>query len=73
MATMRHCDVSVATDTGGSVRLPAAYTGLLGFKPSYGMISRRGVIPYANSLDTVGLLAKDTLDLYVIFSKFAVQ
>ena len=72
MVAMRHCDVSIATDTGGSVRLPAAYTGLVGFKPSYGMISRRGVIPYANSLDTVGLLARGTMDLYVIYSKFAV-
>lgn len=52
-------DLALGTDTGGSVRLPAAYTGTVGFKPSYGMISRWGVIPYANSLDTVGFLAKD--------------
>jgi aspartyl-tRNA(Asn)/glutamyl-tRNA(Gln) amidotransferase subunit A len=51
-------DVALGTDTGGSVRLPAAYTGVVGYKPSYGMISRWGVVPYANSLDTVGLLAK---------------
>lgn len=50
--------VALGTDTGGSVRLPAAYTGVVGFKPSYGMLSRYGVIPYANSLDTVGLLAR---------------
>ncbi|KAK3943125.1 amidase signature domain-containing protein [Diplogelasinospora grovesii] len=50
-------DVALGTDTGGSVRLPAAYTGVVGFKPSYGMLSRHGVVPYANSLDTVGLLA----------------
>ncbi|KAL8393387.1 hypothetical protein RB595_003236 [Gaeumannomyces hyphopodioides] len=51
-------DVALGTDTGGSVRLPAAYNAVVGFKPSYGMLSRRGVVPYANSLDTVGLLAR---------------
>ncbi|CAK7565378.1 MAG: Trimeric GatFAB AmidoTransferase(AdT) complex subunit [Sporothrix epigloea] len=52
-------DVALGTDTGGSVRLPAAYGGVVGFKPSYGMLSRFGVVPYANSLDTVGLLARE--------------
>jgi aspartyl-tRNA(Asn)/glutamyl-tRNA(Gln) amidotransferase subunit A len=56
--------VGIGTDTGGSVRLPAAYMSLFGFKPSYGMISRLGVIPYANSLDTVGILARTAKDLY---------
>ncbi|KAJ1335825.1 aspartyl-tRNA(Asn)/glutamyl-tRNA(Gln) amidotransferase subunit A [Microdochium nivale] len=51
-------DIALGTDTGGSVRMPAAFTGTVGFKPSYGMLSRFGVVPYANSLDTVGLLAK---------------
>jgi aspartyl-tRNA(Asn)/glutamyl-tRNA(Gln) amidotransferase subunit A len=50
------CINALGTDTGGSVRLPAAYTGIVGFKPSYGRLSRWGVIPYANSLDTVGVL-----------------
>ena len=53
------CSVALGTDTGGSVRLPAAYTGLFGFKPSYGVISRWGVVPYANSMDTVGIIASD--------------
>jgi len=52
-------DFALGTDTGGSVRLPAAYTGVVGFKPSYGKISRRGVIPYANSLDTVGIFSSN--------------
>ncbi|XXH02764.1 hypothetical protein Hte_009149 [Hypoxylon texense] len=51
-------ELALGTDTGGSVRMPAAYTGTVGFKPSYGMLSRWGVVPYANSLDTVGLLAR---------------
>ena len=50
-------DSTLGTDTGGSVRLPAAYNGVHGFKPSYGLLSRWGVVPYANSLDTVGLMA----------------
>ncbi|TAQ84524.1 hypothetical protein B7494_g7156 [Chlorociboria aeruginascens] len=55
-------DVALGTDTGGSVRLPAAYNGIVGFKPSYGLISRFGVIPYANSLDTVGFLTQSVKD-----------
>lgn len=51
---------ALGTDTGGSIRLPAAYTGTVGFKPSYGLLSRWGVVAYANSLDTVGILARST-------------
>lgn len=49
------------------MRLPAAYTGIVGFKPSYGMVSRWGVIAYANSLDTVGILAMDSTSAREVF------
>ncbi|CCE61622.1 hypothetical protein TPHA_0A05480 [Tetrapisispora phaffii CBS 4417] len=61
-------DFSLGTDTGGSVRLPAAYTSILGFKPSYGRISRHGVIAYAQSFDTVGILSKDIQMIKKIFN-----
>lgn len=61
------CWAALGTDTGGSVRLPAAYTGVVGFKPSYGLLSRWGVIAYANSLDTVGILGKAVEDVRAVF------
>lgn len=63
------CWAALGTDTGGSVRLPAAYTGVVGFKPSYGLLSRWGVIAYANSLDTVGIMGKNVGDVKAIFGK----
>jgi len=60
---------ALGTDTGGSVRLPAAYTGIVGFKPSYGLLSRWGVIAYANSLDTVGVLGGSVRSVRGIFSE----
>lgn len=61
------CRIALGTDTGGSVRLPAAYTGLIGFKPSYGRLSRYGVVPYANSLDTVGIVGSHCEDILRTF------
>ncbi|KAF9740456.1 hypothetical protein PMIN02_011002 [Paraphaeosphaeria minitans] len=61
------CWAALGTDTGGSVRLPAAYTGTVGFKPSYGLLSRWGVIAYANSLDTVGILGNDVDSVEGVF------
>lgn len=54
------CLLSIGTDTGGSLRLPAAWTSTVGFKPTYGTWSRYGVINYASSLDTVGFVTRTT-------------
>ncbi|KAE8352689.1 amidase signature domain-containing protein [Aspergillus coremiiformis] len=62
------CYAALGTDTGGSVRLPAAFTGTIGFKPSYGLISRWGVVAYANSLDTVGILGRNTASVRDVFN-----
>ena len=53
------CDFAVGTDTGGSVRIPAACTGLAAFKPTMGAVSCEGVFPLAASMDHVGLIARD--------------
>ena len=66
---MNMCNVAIGTDTGGSVRQSAAFCGIIGFKPTYGRISRYGIIPYASSFDTVGLLSKSIKDIALVFDQ----
>ena len=57
------CHAALGSDTGGSVRIPAAWTGVASIKPSYGRLSRHGLIPLVNSLDCPGLMARSVADL----------
>lgn len=70
------CHIALGSDTGGSIRQPAALCNVIGMKPSYGMVSRYGLIAYASSFDQIGVISKDikaietTLDIIAGMDEF---
>ncbi len=66
-----HVPLAIGTDTGGSIRQPAALTGTVGLRPTYGRVSRFGIIAFASSLDQVGPIGRDTRDAAMLLGAIA--